>query len=334
MPPHALSPPDRKAMSFQLPDDAPPGRIQARFSTFIDADGKDVIDKQRDIVRRSAFQHLEGTEVPLIWSHEWGSMPVGKGQIHVTRQGAIFDGAFHLQTQYSRDAYETTKALLPLPEFSYGFQIAEGGSKLDERDDGPVRIITKIERVFEVSCVLVGAGEDTGVLALKGHVPEDDEGEKPYANEAACRLQQPSLFQPNSFRRVSRAHQGKAYGVIMGRKKGTTSMSEQAYRYPADVWSAAEARAHCSSHNGQEFSAATGGKSVDAHLDAIGDLLTSVDSELRDLIYEHLEAVVREIDVSQAPDGEAELHAEWTTSYINNLPDSAFAYVESGGTKD
>src|SRR5215831_18202363 len=213
MPERVLSPPPRKAMTFQLPADAPPGRIQARFSTFVDADGKDVIDKQRDIVRRSAFQHLEGSEVPLIWSHEWGSMPVGKGQIHVTRQGAIFDGAFHLQTQYSRDAYETTKALLPLPEFSYGFQIAEGGSHVDEREDGPVRIITKIERVFEVSCVLVGAGEDTGVLALKEHVFEEDEGEKPYAGEHACRLQQPSLFQPNSFRRGNRTHDGKQYSV-------------------------------------------------------------------------------------------------------------------------
>jgi len=39
----------------------------------------------------------------------------------------------------------------------------------------------------------------------------------------------------------------------MGRLKGETSMTEQAYRYPISGWTEAQARAHCRSHNGISF---------------------------------------------------------------------------------
>jgi HK97 family phage prohead protease len=154
--------PERKSIALHLAENAPPGTIQARFSTF------GVLDKQRDIVKRAAFADLDGAEVPLIWSHEWQRLPVGKGHIRVTRDAAVFDGAFHLQTQWSRDAYETVKAMGSLQEYSYGFEIAPDGWTMDEHDDGgPVRIIHKIGRVFEVSPVLVGAGEQTATLGVK-----------------------------------------------------------------------------------------------------------------------------------------------------------------------
>jgi ATP-dependent protease ClpP protease subunit len=73
----------------------------------------------------------------------------------------------------------------------------------------------------------------------------------PYPNEHSCRLKDPGAFQEGSFRRVTREHEGKRYGVIMGRLKGETTMSEQAYRYPKDDWSAAAARSHCKSHEGR-----------------------------------------------------------------------------------
>lgn len=74
--------------------------------------------------------------------------------------------------------------------------------------------------------------------------------EKPYPNEHACRLKDPSGFEPDSFRRTSRDHNGKKYNVIMGKLKGETSMTEQSYRYPKDIWDAASARTHCADHNG------------------------------------------------------------------------------------
>ena len=45
--------------------------------------------------------------------------------------------------------------------------------------------------------------------------------------------------------------------IIMGRLKGKTTMTEQAYRYPKTSWSASQARSHCSEHGGR-FEAAGG----------------------------------------------------------------------------
>ena len=83
----------------------------------------------------------------------------------------------------------------------------------------------------------------------------------PYPNEHACRLRDPGDFQADSFRRTSRTHEGKRYAVIMGRLKGEEELTEQAYRYPSDGWTADEARSHCDTHEGQEFSAASEEKS-------------------------------------------------------------------------
>lgn len=78
---------------------------------------------------------------------------------------------------------------------------------------------------------------------------------KPLPNEHACRLRDPGDFQEGSFRRMRREHEGKQYSVIMGRLKGETTLTEQAYRYPKETWSAAQARSHCRSHDG-DFEAA------------------------------------------------------------------------------
>jgi HK97 family phage prohead protease len=229
-----------------LKDDATPGAVQACFSTF------NVIDKQGDVVLPGAF--TPGVPVPLIWAHEWETMPVGKGTIEVHADRAVFNGAFHLQTQYSRDAYETVKAMGDLQEYSYGFDVddAEPG----EWEGQPVRLIRKFGRIYEVSPVLVGAGERTGTLAIKSVEPVD--GAKPFENEHACRLVDPGRFQPNSFRRMTRDHNGKEYSVIMGKLKGESAMTDQAFRYPKDAWTADAARAHCNSHDGASFEPASG----------------------------------------------------------------------------
>jgi len=58
-------------------------------------------------------------------------------------------------------------------------------------------------------------------------------------------------------RRSTRTTDDKKYSVIMGRLAGEDTMTEQAYRYDKDEWSTADARAHCTAHDGISFEPAT-----------------------------------------------------------------------------
>lgn len=68
----------------------------------------------------------------------------------------------------------------------------------------------------------------------------------PFQNEHACRIAPPGAFQEGSFRRIS---QGKL-DIIIGRKKGTTKTSTQAFRYPKKDWTEEAARNHCKRNEG------------------------------------------------------------------------------------
>lgn len=85
----------------------------------------------------------------------------------------------------------------------------------------------------------------------------------PFRNEHACRIRDPARFQQRSFRRLeNETDDGKRLSMIMGRLPGESTLTLQAFRYPATEagqergWTAAEARAHCTSHNGLGFEAA------------------------------------------------------------------------------
>ncbi len=85
----------------------------------------------------------------------------------------------------------------------------------------------------------------------------------PYPNEHSCRLRDPDDFEEDSFRRTSRESDGKRYDVISGHLKGETTMTEQAYHYPKDIWSESEARAHCKEHDGILFEPASGEEDIE-----------------------------------------------------------------------
>ena len=104
--------------------------------------------------------------------------------------------------------------------------------------------------LLEWSLVPIPMNPDALANAMKGFMELEKEDDKPYANEHACRLRNPGDFQPDSFRRVNREHEGKRYAVIMGKLKNETTMTEQAYRYPKKTWKPNEARKHCTAHDG------------------------------------------------------------------------------------
>jgi hypothetical protein len=80
----------------------------------------------------------------------------------------------------------------------------------------------------------------------------------PYKNEHSCRLSDPGLFDEDSFRRIER---GKL-GIIIGKREGKDTTEAQAYRYPVDDWTEAQARAHCEKEGGEFHPAAREGKAM------------------------------------------------------------------------
>ena len=96
------------------------------------------------------------------------------------------------------------------------------------------------------------------VAASGPGVPVAGPLQRPYPGEHACRLRDPNDFEADTFVRTTREHEGKKYDVIQGRLKGEDALTEQAYRYPKDVWTEAAARAHCTDHDGSAFEPASG----------------------------------------------------------------------------
>lgn len=139
---------------FELKTDQS-GDVVAVFSTF------GVIDKDMDIVLPSAVKN--GQQIPMTWSHDW-ARPVGRGVVRVDETQAIFDGKFFMETQSGVEAYKTVLAMGDLQQWSWGFMVTD--AMYEQRDGDFVRVITKAE-IFEVSPVLVGAGENTFTMSIK-----------------------------------------------------------------------------------------------------------------------------------------------------------------------
>jgi HK97 family phage prohead protease len=73
----------------------------------------------------------------------------------------------------------------------------------------------------------------------------------PFPNESSCRLRQPNGGKTRR-QNGARTHEGKKYDVIYQEKKDG-AWEDQAFRYPKETWTAAEAKAHCKAHDGIEF---------------------------------------------------------------------------------
>jgi hypothetical protein len=60
-------------------------------------------------------------------------------------------------------------------------------------------------------------------------------------------MRSPGQFQEGSFRRIKN---GKLV-ILIGKLKGETSTSTQAFRYPKEGWTESAARKHCEDHGGR-----------------------------------------------------------------------------------
>ena len=108
---------------------------------------------------------------------------------------------------------------------------------------------TMDDDLYDLIASLPMEGKVKVLMEFAEKVEYDDKRTLPYPNEHACRKKQPGQF--DSFYRTSRTSNGKRYDIIWGIKDNKAT--EQAYRYPKDIWSVEQARSHCKRHHGISF---------------------------------------------------------------------------------
>lgn len=134
------------------------GRIEAIVATL------GTIDKDGDVTEAGAFGDQTVVMLP---THDWSSVPLGKGTISEDGEKAIAK----LKMNDTELASEWYKALRfdyenqpSIQEWSYGFDIL--ASRQGEFQGEKVRFLEQL-RIHEVSPVLVGAGINTQTLNVK-----------------------------------------------------------------------------------------------------------------------------------------------------------------------
>lgn len=133
-------------------------------------------------------------------------------------------------------------------------------NQLRETDAANSDLDRAVAYVDSMSLLLDGhAAAETGDAEYESATPFNPEA--PFPNEHACRVRDPGDFKKGSFRRISRKTDGKTLDIIIGRLKGKTTTTTQAFRYPKDEWTESQARKHCEDHDGKRFEPAKNTKS-------------------------------------------------------------------------
>lgn len=133
------------------------GAFSAEFATL------NVIDHDGDVTLPGAFRDGQETLIEA-WNHGLSQLPVGKGVIHERDDKAIIEGRFFLDTQGGQEHYKVVKALGPLQEWSYTFQVEE--RKFGEFEGHNVQFLRALD-VWGVAPVQRGAGIDTRTTSIK-----------------------------------------------------------------------------------------------------------------------------------------------------------------------
>ncbi len=132
------------------------------------------VDKDGDVTLPGFFGKQHVTMVPV---HDWNHVPIGKGLLYEDGDEVLCDVKFNLKIPAAKDWYEAVKFDFENPpslaQYSYGFDVLEGGQKSGYHNGRNVRFLqpkdngTPGVKVHEVSPVLVGAGSNTRTLAVK-----------------------------------------------------------------------------------------------------------------------------------------------------------------------
>lgn len=151
--------------SFEIKDEST-GEVEAVIATL------NVVDRDYEVITPSAIK--SGAKVKMSsYGHDAmggfsaGSLPVGKGTVHVEKDKAVFRGKIFTSTERGKETLAVLKEMGSEQEWSFGFRVL--GSEIPNEEwtkQGARRILTKLD-VFEVSPVIIGAGIGTRTVAAK-----------------------------------------------------------------------------------------------------------------------------------------------------------------------
>jgi HK97 family phage prohead protease len=251
---------ERKSFPFELEEKGldPEART---FQGFAAVMGN--IDEGGDMIERGAFKKTieeMGERVKVYFIHDF-MQPIGKvlemkelpkSRLPITvlnrapdATGGLWVKGYVSNTNLGNDALTLMRDTV-LDELSIGFNAVR--EQWDEAHE--IRTLKEI-KLMDISPVPLAMNPAAIVTDVKKMIDIDElpiwDDEKPYPNEHACRLRDPDQY--DTCRRGQRESDGKKFYVIYC-KKGDGPMEEQAYRYPKDTWTVAEARAHCGEHDG------------------------------------------------------------------------------------
>jgi len=125
--------------------------------------------------------------------------------------------------------------------------------------------------------------EDKDILGLPDDaefIEKEEVEERPYPNEHACRLKDPGDYEKFARKNCYQKSDGKCIDYIFGVKDGKSEV--QALRYPKKIWSASDAKSHCSSKGGTFEAAAS--KEYDEALEEAYENLTEVIEAFSDTV--------------------------------------------------
>jgi hypothetical protein len=271
------------------------------------------VDRERDIVdphgmvRALAKWVPLGKKVPLAWNH---SQEPGKqigyldpASAKVVGQEVVASGWIDQSTPVGADAWRLVKA--GTLGFSFGYMVLTGGATPRK---GGGRHLRDFD-VFEVTGTTTPMNNDTRVLAWKASTPADGEADPAELLGVMISMAQAFIDAEGDPADVAAMRQiMRALLTLQGTEADETDTGKALRRRADDV-----ALAHVSGGAGAGDRPPTP-PPPPADLPAGADWLFPA-AEL---------AAVRA----------GELKAVWSTSYVNDLPDSAFLYVEPGGEKD
>ena len=132
-------------------------------------------DSYGDVVKEGAFaKSLEerwngGKGIPVLWAHKGDDLDayIGKADADEDEKGLHFVMQFDdtPEAQRVRELYRDGR----LSKFSFAYDILEDG--MVTLDDGfNAHELRKVD-IFEISCVLVPANDDAGVVSVKNDEP-------------------------------------------------------------------------------------------------------------------------------------------------------------------